>query len=135
MVNLDKESECLNSRFAILVVDDQVEQASLICSALSRSGFEAYSAGSCSEAVDHINSHKVDLAILDLFLDDGQIGGDLLVKLREIDANLLVLFTSGINEGREFDIALSYPRTAFIKKPYRIATLINAVKQAIQRFS
>ena len=119
----------------VLIVDDQVEQAELVCTILLRQGYEVYGAHTFYNAVQCVNSVKPDLAVIDIFLDDGRLGAELLVELRCFYPNLIVLFTSGIGEGKELDAALSYPRTAFIKKPYRIAAFAETVKQTLRKFS
>ena len=118
-------------QYSILVVDDSPEQTELARTVLLRGGFKVHCANSANEALQVAAANHLDLAILDIFLEDGCLGKDLMINLRKTFPNLLVIFVSGLADGDELNEALGYPKTAFIKKPYRVADFLNSVESVL----
>jgi len=55
----------------LLVVDDDATQRALIAQAARFAGHVVTFAGSCSEAIAEIRSHRFDCITVDLMLEDG----------------------------------------------------------------
>lgn len=120
------------SQFSVLVVDDSPEQTELARTVLVRGGLKVFCANSADDAMRVAASHSIDLAILDIFLDDGGLGKDLMLDLRQKYSGLSVMFVSGLGDGRELSEALSHPKTWFLKKPYRVAEFLSSVKAILE---
>ncbi|MEZ6184651.1 MAG: ATP-binding protein [Planctomycetota bacterium] len=68
----------------VLVVEDDPDEAELLCQLLSGQGHDCACARSVEHALEHLERHRVDVAVVDLVLPDGS-GCDVLRHLRERD--------------------------------------------------
>jgi DNA-binding response OmpR family regulator len=79
----------------ILVVDDDGDQLEIRSLLLTRSGFEAFSAGDRTTAYRLAKKHRPEVAIVDLCLPIIQEGLDLIRDLKALDSNIRVLVLTG----------------------------------------
>jgi len=130
---VDQRSPPLNGR--ILVVDDNVTNASLVCDLLTAAGYTAVRAITDSTAVvDTIEEWQPDLVLLDLHMP-GTTGYDILAGLRSRlsgDTLLPVLvFTADWTMAarqRAFDLGAH----DFITKPFELTELILRVRNFLR---
>lgn len=69
----------------VLIVDDDIDIASISANEFAKMGFEVAVATSHQSAVLKMNSEKYDVLLLDWLLNDGYLGGDVLKSLTHTD--------------------------------------------------
>jgi DNA-binding LytR/AlgR family response regulator len=78
------------------------------------------------------NEVDLDLAILDISLDDEEDGGIKLANLVSGVARIPVIYVSGLPRNKGFDLAKFSKPFSFLKKPYSKQSLWDVVELAIQ---
>ena len=94
---------------------------------LRRFGFRALGAESAREARHRSEHAQVDLLLTDVLMPDVS-GPELARELRELDANLRVLFMSGHTRDA---LRGACGGDALLSKPFRAQTLLAAVADAL----
>jgi two-component system, cell cycle sensor histidine kinase and response regulator CckA len=117
----------------ILLVEDEPVVRRLAAAALARAGYAVLEAPNGVEALDIWAEHRTSIRLLmtDLVMPGGMSGRDLAVRLQDEEPSLRVLFTSGYSAeiaGREPPLV---DGQNFIQKPYRLATLLELVRQRL----
>ena len=86
----------------ILIVDDEKDIRKMIENALWDNGYyNIFTAGSCGEAKEIVNSQTIQLYILDVGLPDGD-GFELFEEIRSV-SSAPVIFLTARGEGRRQD--------------------------------
>ncbi len=98
---------------------------------LSHANFQVIEASSGEEALQLLESEKVDLVISDLKMP-GMSGADLVNELREWDTTLPVVFVSGWAKEKDWLDAIRTHASAMIPKPFRSQAILSAVQKALQ---
>ncbi len=114
------------SEGSVLVVDDIALQREIAGQMLSHLGYRVIAVGSGEEAVDYLRRHRVDVVLLDMILT----GMDGLATFRQIvrlHPRQFVLLASGYSAGRELEQALAEGAAGFLKKPYSMGELCQAL--------
>lgn len=101
----------------VLFVDDEVSLVDLATHALSRVGYEVVPAYSGLQALDTLQreADALDAIVLDLVLPDIG-GGELIERMRSINASIPIVVSSGLD--REQALRAAPGMTAFLHKPY-----------------
>jgi CitB family two-component system response regulator MalR len=115
----------------VLLVEDDPMVAELNRMYLSRvPGFETVaSARSAAEALDLLQSHTVDLLLLDIFMP-GQSGIDLMAAIRRQALDVDVIFVTAARDAATIDRALKLGAVDYLIKPFEFERL----KQALERY-
>jgi len=126
--NTSMEGQC------ILVVDDNPAIRRLFERILTAEGFNMLSAASLEEASGIINSRKVDMAFIDLFLPDGN-GIDLLYAIRKKYEDVPVVVITGHGTIEVAVEAMKAGAFDFLLKPLEHVELIKltATRALLQR--
>ena len=116
-------------RGTILVVDDEPNVRSLAGRALNRVGFDVLTAtdGVDALAVFDANAERIVGVLLDMTMPRMD-GKTTFAELRQRDAGVRVLLTSGYNEQDATSRFAGKGLAGFIQKPYRPTDLVNAVR-------
>ena len=118
----------------ILVVDDEKEIADVVELYLQNDQYKVFKFYNGQDALDCINSTKIDLAILDIMLPD-EDGVSILKKLksRPDTENIPVIMMTA--KSSEYDKVLGLDSGAddYITKPFGVMELISRVKAVIRR--
>lgn len=116
--------------YVLLVVDDCAATRTLVREVLQRDGYQVLEASTALEAMQQVESQKVDLLVSDVVLPD-QIGPELALVLRDQIPGLQVIFTSGY--GAEFCRLPPPERLShrFVDKPIHSGDLLRKVRQAL----
>jgi len=114
-------------RRSILVVDDDIQQLTLMCHLLETLGFEATAAPSGEIAVDLSAATPFDLAILDISMP-GLSGWETASVLRSQwgAALRIVMLSANVQESRRPNIGTQV-HDLFIAKPFEIDAAIDAI--------
>jgi CheY-like chemotaxis protein len=116
----------------ILVVDDEPMALKLVQSILEKRGFHVLASTSAKHAVELFLSQResIELLISDIVMP-GMDGPQLASRLVSLNPDLPVLFMSGfVTENEVADTSL-ISQFAFIRKPFRPATLVQAVQKML----
>ncbi len=118
----------------ILVVDDEEMIKDLARDILARYGYTVLTAGGGEEAVEVYRRHTKEIAVvvLDIVMPDVD-GREVFHRVREIDPAAQVIISSGYNEERDATDLLKEGAVKFVQKPYRIASLVGAVGEVLEK--
>ncbi len=115
----------------ILVVDDDHNLRQTIQWVLEEEGFSVWTAGDGQEAVEQAMAQQPGLVILDMglpLLDGSEVAAQ--VQARYGDAVPLILITA---DGQAEEKSRRVSAASFLRKPFDIDELVDAVQQALRR--
>ena len=116
-----------------LVVDDETDIRQTATDMLESLGFQVRTANDGRRAVEVLREHPetIDFVLLDVTMP-GLDGAATLRELRRIRADVPTILMSGYAE-RDATTRFDGERLAgFVQKPFRLATLAQSVKQALE---
>jgi two-component system, cell cycle sensor histidine kinase and response regulator CckA len=118
----------------VLVVDDEQLVRELARDILKRYGYRVIMASGGEEAVELYRQHRgtIALVVLDILMPDVD-GVEAFRRIRAIDPSARVVISSGYDEAHAADTLMQEGAAAFVQKPYRIAELLKAVREAIEK--
>jgi excisionase family DNA binding protein len=123
-----------SGRKKVLVVDDDAEIVELIADILTRDGrYEVETASSGYEAGIATQQFRPDLILLDYMLPDvnGNVVCQTIKKNPEFE-NTKVIIVSGVIKQDEIDQLLKSGAEGFIRKPFSVMELTDAISTALQ---
>jgi signal transduction histidine kinase len=115
----------------VLVVDDGRDQRDIAMAMLNRLGYRVASVGSGEAAVEHVSDRPVDLLLLDMIMDPGIDGLETYRRILALRPGQKALIASGYAETERVREAQRIGPAGYLKKPYRLETLAEAVKAAL----
>lgn len=118
----------------IMVVDDQEDIRDLLATVLSGHGYRTVLAVDGDDAVVVFKGQAAEIAavITDLHMPHTE-GGSLADLLRQLRADIPILFMSGLNEGAGGrDPVPATSRDPFLLKPFRPAALLEAIHRLLE---
>lgn len=118
--------------YNILVLDDEKEIADLVELSLSDKDFHIYKYNDSKEAINCINTVKLDMAILDVMLPD--IDGFTICKFIRKKYNFPILMLTAKVDDISKIKGLSIGADDYITKPFNPLELLARVKSALRRF-
>ena len=116
---------------SVLVVDDMEEQREITTSMLTHLNYTTFTAESGESAVAFVRQRKVDLIILDMIMDPGIDGLDTYRRIKEIYPSQKAIIASGFSENERVEEAIKLGVGAYIRKPFTMELLGNAVKSEL----
>jgi uncharacterized domain HDIG len=117
-----------------LVVDDDEPVATLFCEALTRAGYDVYSAKCGQEALDLIDRAVFDVLLIDVFLPDIH-GFELLREISASHPDLAIIIITGQGDTGMARQALMAGASDFVTKPCRLSELPIIVERNLTRTS
>jgi two-component system, cell cycle sensor histidine kinase and response regulator CckA len=116
----------------ILVVDDEPMALKLVQTILEKRGFQVLVSTSAKKALELFEKdrEKIELLISDIVMPEMD-GTQLASKLVSVNPDLPVLFMSGFVTENEVADTSAIAQFAFIRKPFRPATLVQAVQKML----
>ncbi len=117
----------------ILVVDDLKEQREIATRILNQLGYRAKPAISGEEAIHMIRQEKADLVVLDMIMDPGMDGLETYKKILEIHPLQKAIIVSGFSETDRVNRAQALGAGSYVRKPYVIEKLGQAVRLELDR--
>ncbi len=117
----------------ILVVDDEKTQRDIATRMLSVLGYEPHAVTGGEEAVAYLQEHEADLVILDMIMPPGQGGRETWERIRTFRPDQKALIASGYTETEDVRRAQEAGAGAYIKKPYTLKLLGEAVRKELGR--
>lgn len=129
--HVNNEKESLLGNASILVVDDERVQRDIGDIILTKLGYQVHTSDSGESAVTYLETHSVDLVILDMLMDPGMNGYQTYKKICTLNPGQKAIIVSGFSESNEVTATLQLGASEFLNKPYTIEQLGRAVKRAL----
>jgi two-component system response regulator AtoC len=114
----------------ILIIDDQKLIRSSLKVALEKEAYAVCLARTGAEGLGIIREHDVDLVLLDIMLPDIN-GIEVLKKIKEIDADIIVIMMTGYGTIESAVQAMKYDAFDYISKPFKAETIQTILKFAL----
>jgi DNA-binding response OmpR family regulator len=118
----------------ILVVEDDVQLAQLVSSALTEAGHDPIFVHDGEQALDKAQEVPFDLIVLDIILP-GMDGFHVLQRLRSQHVASRVLMLTGLGEVRNRVIGLQLGADDYLPKPFMMRELVARVNALGRRYS
>jgi PAS domain S-box-containing protein len=115
----------------ILVVDDIKEQRDIAERMLGKLGYDVKSVASGEEAVDFIQTHLVDLIVLDMVMDPGIDGLETYRRITAQNPGQKAVIASGFSESERVKTLQELGAGAYIQKPYTLEKIGLAVRREL----
>jgi CheY-like chemotaxis protein len=117
----------------ILVADDEEDVRRVAGALLTRFGFDVLSARTGDEAIELLRRPGPTIAAVLLdFTMPGPTSDETLTAIRAMYPSLPVLLSSGYDDDRVMGVVERFAHTMYLPKPYRPATLRNALRQMLR---
>lgn len=124
------------AKINVLVVEDETDIQQLVSYNLIRAGFHVTCADSGEEALERLQSEKIDCVVLDLMLP-GMSGLDVCATMRKAESksHLFIPIIMLTAKGEEEDVVggLESGADDYITKPFSPKVLIARIKAVIKR--
>ena len=117
----------------IVIVDDVEVQRDIASRILSRLGYQVAVLSSGEEAVEYMKDNSADLIILDMIMDPGMDGLDTYRQILVNHPEQKVIIASGYSETERVRELQNLGAGAYIKKPYLMETIAQAVREALSK--
>ena len=126
------ENELRGGSETILIVDDHETIWDFLIDVLQKLGYCVLLAENGLDAVEiyRSNPQEIDLVLLDMIMP--KCGGhQAFYQIRELDPQAKILLSSGYVSENEVQDILRQGACGFLSKPHRIATVAQAVRDAL----
>jgi DNA-binding NtrC family response regulator len=118
----------------VLVVDDEAMVKDLARDILKRYGYTVLTASGGEEALSvyQQRGNEIAVVVLDVVMP-GMDGREVFARIRDINASAKVIVSSGYSNDQEAEEMIKRGAAAFVQKPYRMAELVKAVGEVIEK--
>ncbi len=121
--------------YYIAIVEDEQNLANLITKYLETEGYKYKIFSSGEEAIESLDNAEEDfhLWILDIMLPGEVSGYDLIRKIKDVNADVPVIFTSARDQDIDKIMGLELGSDDYLSKPYNMRELMLRVKKILER--
>ncbi len=120
--------------YKIGLVEDELDLNKLIRNYLEKEDYEVVSFTKGQDALDYIEKdNNIHLWILDIMLEDDVTGFDIIKKIKSINEEIPVIFSSARDESIDKIMGLELGGDDYIAKPYSPKELVLRVKSILKR--
>ena len=116
----------------ILIIDDEKDILRSVNAILTESGYKCYEAINSNEAFNIYNSNKIDLILLDVWLEDSDHDGLKILEIIRSENTVPIILMSGHGN---IDMAVSAIKKGaqeFIEKPFSSERLLLSVNRTLE---
>jgi len=118
---------------SILIVDDVEEQRNIASLMLNKLGYCVNAVSSGEKAIEYLKSNPADLLVLDMIMDPGIDGLETYRKILEYRPGQKAIIASGFSETERVKEAQRLGAGEYVKKPYTIEKIGQAVAVELAR--
>ncbi len=118
---------------SVLVIDDVDAQREIATSLLKALGYSVHEVSSGEAAVEYIQTHSVDILILDMIMDPGIDGLEAFSRIIKFRPGQKAIIASGFSETDRVRKAQDLGAGVYLKKPYSIDKLGTAIRGELDR--
>ncbi len=115
----------------VLIVDDVKEQRKIATDSLKLLGYHPFSVTSGEKAISFVQTHPVDLILLDMKMEPGIDGLETYRRISEHHPGQKAIIASGFSENDRVKETLNLGAGQYIRKPYTLKKLAHALKKEI----
>lgn len=119
--------------YKICLVEDEISLNNLIKSYMEKEGYDVIQFYKGNDALEYIGKEKIDLWVLDIMLGDSISGYDLIKKIRSLDKNVPVIFTSARDQDLDKILGLELGSDDYVAKPYSPKELMLRINNILKR--
>jgi two-component system cell cycle sensor histidine kinase/response regulator CckA len=116
----------------VLVVEDEPSLMALVARLLKDAGYRVMEAGTPDQAIELVATGEPDLLLTDVIMP-GMSGGELAARLCADHPALRVLYMSGYTDDIVMRHGVQQGQIAFVEKPFNRSTLLQSVRDALDR--
>lgn len=116
----------------VLVVDDEEQLRDIASQILTSLGYRCWAVASGDEAVSFLRRQAVDVVLLDMLLGGGMNGRETYEQMIRIRPGQRAVIASGFSVSDEVNLAIQLGVSSYIKKPYTVAQLGQALGAALR---
>ena len=128
----ENTSNVKQSDYRVLIVDDDLDFAASLKLILENEDYQPLMAHSEEEALEAVGENAVDLVLLDIRL--GQDNGiDLLLKLKEVQPDILCVMVTGFGSIETAIQALRNGAYDYLRKPVNPGELLATLRRAFEK--
>jgi len=117
----------------ILIVDDVEQQRNIASLMLNKLGYAVNAVPSGEAAIEYMKNNSADLVVLDMIMDPGIDGLETYKKILEYKPDQKAIIASGFSETWRVKEAQRLGAGAYVKKPYTIEKIGQAVVAELGR--
>ncbi len=133
LLELEDVSADYGGNETVLVVDDLAEQRELAARLLSSLGYQVQTVDSGQAAIEYLAQAPADILILDMIMEDSFDGLDTFREIVKIRPGQKAIIVSGFSETDRVREAQQLGASRFVKKPYTLENIGQAVRQELDR--
>lgn len=115
----------------VLVVDDEIALRRLLRLHLSKEGFTVIEASTGTEALQHLRSGKIDVALVDVMLPE--IDGFEVVRLARQETTVPIILVTARGEETSRVAGLEVGADDYVVKPFSAAEVVARVRAQLRR--
>ncbi len=120
--------------YSICLVEDEKSLQELLKTYLEKEGYKVNTFSKGSDVITEIEKNiKYDIYILDIMLEDDITGYDIIKKIREVNEEVPIIFSSARDESIDKIMGLEMGSDDYISKPYSPKELVLRVNKIIRR--
>ena len=119
--------------YKICLVEDEMSLNNLIKSYMEKEGYEVIQFYKGNDALEYIGKEKIDLWVLDIMSGDSISGYALIKKIKSVDKNVPVIFTSARDQDLDKILGLELGSDDYIAKPYSPKELMLRINNILKR--
>lgn len=116
---------------SVLIIDDISEQLEIATTMLKKLGYNVASVSSGEEAIEYVKKERADILVLDMIMDPGIDGLETYKQICKLHPGQKAIIASGFSETARVVEAQRLGAGAYIKKPYLLEKLGEAVKKEL----
>lgn len=132
-LNLSTDDHMVGGTEKILIVDDDPIQRDVALTLLKKLGYDASSAVSGEEAIDHIQKYRQELMIIDMIMPDGIDGVETYKRALEIKPGQQAIMMSGYSRAGKIEQAKELGIRVFVTKPLALKSLAIALRKELDK--
>lgn len=117
----------------VLIIDDEKEQREMGRDVLETLGYVAHVVSNGVDALKYLKKNRVDSVLLDMIMNGGMGGLEIYENIIKIYPDQRVLIVSGFSRSEETEKILQNKNTDYLRKPYSIKNIGQAIKDLLQR--
>jgi PAS domain S-box-containing protein len=117
----------------ILVIDDVKEQREIAANMLNKLNYRAAAVSGGKKALKYMESTAVDLLVIDMIMDPGIDGLETYKRILKLAPGQKAIIASGFAETDRVTEAQRLGVGAFIKKPYTMEKIAQAVRRELDK--
>jgi two-component system cell cycle sensor histidine kinase/response regulator CckA len=117
----------------VLVVEDSLDQRDLVQEMLGSLGYQVHTVENGYQAVAFLQTHRVDIVLLDMIMADSLDGLDTYRELLKVQPAQKALIVSGYSATERVEEACRLGVGGYVRKPYTLEQIGSALRQVLDR--